>query len=110
MNMRRGLLRLWVLGTACWIMAGIYLHQNDLLVLTGYEFRFYDFGVLSDCLEEGRFLVGTWSSWFRQECYSPHPKPRAYLGLAWVLMPPVAVLILGSSIGWVLSGFRGEKQ
>lgn len=108
-NMRRGLLRLWVLGTACWILAGIYLHQNDLLVLTGYEFRFYEFGVLSDCLEEGRFLVGTWSSWFRQECYSPNPKPRAYWGLAWVLMPPVAVLILGSSIGWVLSGFRGKQ-
>ena len=108
MNMRRGLLRLWVLGTACWIVAGVYIHQNDLLVLTGYEFRFYDFGVLVDCLEMDS-SVGTWSSWFRPECYSPHPKPRAYLGLAWVLMPPVAVLILGSSICWVLSGFRGEK-
>jgi hypothetical protein len=110
-NMRRGLLRFWVLGTACWIVAGVYLHQNDLLVIIGYtKFPDWEFTTLANCWERdstGSRWVDAWSSWFRPECYAAHR--RAYWGLVWVLMPPVAVLILGSSIGWVLSGFRGKQ-
>jgi hypothetical protein len=90
MNLRRGLLRLWVVFSVAWIIAvGFDIYFRGVVVQPGE----YTIGPPTepgdiDVTLFGRMVVIGVSH------------------LAWAFGPPVAVLIIGAALSWAIAGFR----
>ena len=97
MNLRRGLLRLWVVFSIAWIVAG----GVEIYSQAGWA-------------TYGKYTIGC-------RIDEDDPSDRricvTLLGrlvvtdvarLAWVFGPPIAVLIIGAALWWAVAGFRRE--
>jgi len=78
MNWKRGLFRTWLVGTAIWIAAVIYM------------------------------VVASWPVDLDTSRFTPQVRAHVLLASEWALGPPIAVLIAGLVLGWILRGFRLE--
>jgi hypothetical protein len=88
LNLRRGLFRAWVLGSALWLVFAIkYLRQHCDIFFTGW---------LSECT----FSLGLLQSFFGWKL--------TFLDVAeWCLVPPVVAFTIGFiTLFWVVRGFR----
>jgi len=84
MNLRRGLLRAWVIFSAVWVVGAlIYV---DPACMTGFD------------------ITGT--KWW---CKFPYADPvQVYTSAALtVLGPPVVIMLAGLAVAWIVRGFKG---
>jgi hypothetical protein len=89
MNLRRGLLRLWLVLSILWI-AAVCIHAYTEGILpppSGYTLELKP-GQLGDVEVFGRLVL------------------IDEMHVAWALGPPVAVLIVGAALAWAIAGFR----
>jgi hypothetical protein len=102
MSWRRGLLRLWLLGSALWVGVVAWIAYYSVVVprqaaATCFETRKADstLGNPFDCFDSASPFADLipWSSDIMK--YG-----------TWAFAPVVATLVLGLSIAWVLAGFR----
>jgi hypothetical protein len=86
MNVRRGLLRLWVVASAIYIITDIAIYWSARK--SGF-----------DCLM--RTKVGPWCDYWGSTDF--------VVALGELLLPPLAVLVLGGALIWAATGFRRDR-
>jgi hypothetical protein len=110
MNLRRGLLRFWVVLSLAWIIAvgvhgylqlgepglwGTYQVAKALVGSNPFDKRWPATATQEEKREEMLEKV----QWLEARIeVRPH--------LAWAFGPPLAVLIIGAALGWAVAGFR----
>jgi hypothetical protein len=152
MNLRRGLFRLWLIGSALFVLAVAFVGYTEIkeqftavasmskaewpVQLAGFRQRYPQYNHVSDAQLMDAFYKNFYSDLTREEfnkrmaaansVIDPEnlaqlekavadirvPDPWATLG-TWAGIAfgiPLAVLVLGSSLGWALSGFAAERQ
>ena len=84
---RRGLIRLWILGSAVWAAAAL---------IYGYVHCSFDTfpGTSAYCLDE---LY--WKHWW--EIFIPWPEL-----IGWIIAISLLALAMGFAVAWVVAGFR----
>jgi hypothetical protein len=92
MNIRRGLLRLWIVGSIAWAV-GVGYH--------GYE-------AYPPKSDHSRLTAEAEEVWARIERAEERKVIRSHL--EWALGPPLVILVVGASLGWALAGFRGTRR
>ena len=118
MNWRRGLFRLWIVGTALFVIAVAFVSYSeikaqfdDALKNTTFEVQAPDgrtLEVQAPDMETAKAMVRTLSEGF---IIDKLPNPWATLGL-WASIAfgiPLAVLALGASLVWAFSGFAAKR-
>ena len=121
MNIRRGLLGLWIVGSIAWIgiVVGVdgYVTYSSLenqveeswraeqarahRAVTGESQRLLD--------PAGDKTVPTAAELYaRINAFKERESARSHL--KWRLVPPAVILVLGASVGWALAGFRGTRR
>ncbi len=93
MNVKRGLLRLWMFGTVLWVLAVCFVGWTQLLEPCWGQF---DPVVSRDGRTMPLSLMGSWGVCIAHKMQIP--------GIA--LIPPLAVLALGYAVGWIARGFQ----
>jgi hypothetical protein len=152
MNLRRGLFRLWIVGSALWVLAVAFASYSEIkqqfdasvsmskaewpVQLAGFRQRYPQYNHLSDAQLMDAFFKNFYSDLTRAEfdkrmaaaksAIDPEnlaqlekavanirvPNPWTTLG-EWAAVAfgiPLAVLALGSSLLWALSGFAVTRQ
>jgi hypothetical protein len=84
MNLRRGLLRLWVVCSIVWIA---------FVGINAIRYWSPSWALSDSPLRVARDVARGWESSIR-----PH--------LEWAFGPPVIVLIIGTGLWWAVAGFR----
>jgi len=104
MNLRRGLLRLWVVFSMAWIIA-VGVHAYSVWpknISNPWAAAYRSVGPAPDLPEKAtteEILENL--NWLGAR---PFVRPH----LEWALGPPVAVLIIGGALSWAIAGFRRE--
>jgi hypothetical protein len=118
MNLRRGLFRLWIVGSALFVLAVALFNYSDIKE----EFEDAASATLKPVTDQAVTSVDPWAE-FR---LTPKPvtdpalikrlerTPNPWASLGWVTALafgiPLAVLALGASLVWALSGFAAARQ
>ena len=90
MNLRRGLLGLWVVFSIAWIIAvGFDGYFRQVMLPPVIAIHLPMWGLTGVNLF-GRIVL------------------IEVMDLAWAFGPPVAVLIIGAALSWAIAGFRRE--
>jgi hypothetical protein len=152
MNLRRGLFRLWIVGSALFVLAVAFLNYNGIkkqfdtaasmskaewpVQLAGFRQRYPQYNHLSDGHLMDAFYKNFYSDLTREEFdkrmaaakYVIDPEnlaqlekavadirvPNPWASLGWVTAIafgiPLAVLALGASLVWALSGFAAQRN
>jgi hypothetical protein len=114
MNLRRGLFRLWIVGSALWVLAVAFVSYSDI----AEEFEDAASVILLPVPDPEvikRFQEGTLKpvsdpTLIKRLERTPSPWTSLGQGAAIALGIPLAVLALGSSLLWALSGLAAERQ
>jgi hypothetical protein len=112
MNWRRGLFRLWIVGTALYVIVVAFVSYNDIKA----EF---DAAARAPKLVTDPALIKQLEAappdetkpFDPDEFLRKHATPWATLGV-WASIAfgiPLAVLVLGSSLVWAFSGFTAKR-
>jgi hypothetical protein len=114
MNIRRGLLRLWIVGSIAWICIVGFDGYRAYSSLTSWEATYQ---------AKARVIREPWEKpQTAQEMYDvlkdtdkakelPIKKGEVVrLHLEWALVPPFVILVSGAAFGWALAGFRGTRR
>jgi hypothetical protein len=115
MNLRLGLFRLWIVGSALFVLAVALVSYSDIKE----EFDDAASATLNPVVEQNEIIADPWAK-FRKPVTDPAllkrlertPSPWATLG-AWAAIAfgiPLMVLALGSSLLWALSGFAATRK
>jgi hypothetical protein len=121
MNLRRGLFRLWIVGSALWVLAVAFLSYSEIkaqfetveaaATLKPVTEQVTDPEVIKR-LPPGTLTPVTDPELIKQFEGKTTPDPWATLGeragIAFGI--PLAVLALGSSLLWALGGFAAERE
>jgi len=113
MNVRRGLLRLWLVLSIGWIIAvGVHAYSvwptNIGGLWTAYQALVGAAPIVQketptvEELRESRQqeLLGRLKRGIARAIIRPH--------LQWAFGPPIAVLIIGAALGWAIAGFQED--
>ena len=121
MNLRRGLFRLWIVGSALFVLAVAFVGYSGIkeqftAVASTFEVQLPDgrtFEVQAPDMQTATAMVKTLPENFvPDKPLRAMPNPWATLGM-WASIAfgiPLAVLALGSSLLWALSGFAAERK
>ena len=121
MNLRRGLFRLWIIGSALFVLAVAFVGYSGIkeqftAVASTFEVQLPDgrtFEVQAPDMQTATAMVKTLPENFvPDKPLRAMPNPWATLGM-WASIAfgiPLAVLALGSSLLWALSGFAAERK
>jgi hypothetical protein len=122
MNWRVGFFRVWILLSAVWISAAIWV-QNIPPIASGAPpfdetspFLKVVPGVKMEALSDCETTAAQNAHVDLQNCVEYFQDARLqtmdrYMKkTTWVLMPPLAALFFGAAIGWVFRGFRHPEQ
>jgi len=103
MNVRRGLLRLWLVLSIGWIIAvGVHAYSlwpGPVGPWTAYQALEWCYPVTKELPTTGDVLnkvVRSRERWI----------VRSHI--EWAFGPPLAILIIGAALGWAIAGFREE--
>jgi hypothetical protein len=99
MNWRRGLFRLWIVGSALFVLAIAFVSYGDIK-------RGFDDAATIAAHQTATQPVEEWTD------YEPPPAPWKSLGV-WAGIAfgiPLVVLALGSSLVWAFSGFAATRK
>lgn len=99
MNWKRGLFRLWVVATACWI--SFVLFVQNVLAMVSDPLGNWDRDKVAQ-LQAAGFSNSEISSHVLEITLTQFAK--------WAILPPTLLLLLGLGIWWSLRGFRGTQQ
>ena len=104
-NVRRGLLRLWVVFSIGWIIAvGVHAYSvwptNIGGLWTAYQAVVGAAPVVQKERPTAEELLGRLRRGIARAIIRPH--------LQWAFGAPIAVLIIGAALGWAIAGFREE--
>ena len=112
MNWRRGLVRVWVVLSAVWVLASGGYELNRWVAYSNEVRR-----MSPEC------VVATppspWcSDWTQFAPYNPYDKfidgfprrPDIFIGVGLIVLPPFVLLVCGVVLGWVGSGFRRNSN
>ena len=105
MNVRRGLLRLWVVFSIAWIIA-VGVHAYSVWPTTigrlwpAYQADVGAAPVVQTERPAAEELLGRLQRGIARAIIRPH--------LEWAFGAPIAVLIIGAALGWAIAGFREE--
>ena len=94
MNIRRGLFRVWILASACWITGYIWYFW-------AHCFRLQDDTLM--CMESYGY-----DDWAKPLSYFTFIDYLRIAGI--VLSGPVIVIALGAAISWAVTGFRQKSN
>ena len=120
MNLRRGPFRLWIVGAALWVLAVAFVSYGEIkkqFIVPTFEVQLPDgrtFDVQAPDMQTAAAMVRTLPKDFVPEKplrSDAGPNPWATLG-TWAVIAfgiPLAVLALGSSLLWALSGFAERE-
>ena len=121
MNLRRGLFRLWIVGSALFVLAVAFFNYSEIkaefdAVANTFEVQLPDgrtFEVQAPDMQTATAMVKTLPENFvPDKPLRAMPNPWATLG-TWAGIAfgiPLVVPALGSSLLWALSGFAAERQ
>lgn len=104
MNLSRGLLRLWLVFAVLWMIGGAWLFRFDLAQnCSDFEAATTKKELREMTVHELNCLLS-----LKEAKASPYyaiwlPQRDAVL---WMVIPPVALLILGLAAGWTIQGFK----
>jgi hypothetical protein len=110
MTVGRGLLRLWVVLSVCWVVAigaitwSTFPHERWLPVAPWVRPRHANDVFIPDCPQPDPKV--------NQEVCSLDSEARVEAikrGAVLAFAPPIGVLILGVAFAWVVKGFRSSK-
>jgi hypothetical protein len=103
MNVRRGLLRLWIIAAALWVIGSGIFALSDRSIPSWTR----------DCEELRDFVVeGTGKPLGDvdvAQCQEVWRKKRL-TSLEWTIAPPLALLVAGLLMAWIVQGFRSSKN
>jgi hypothetical protein len=116
MNIRRGLLRLWIVGSIAWIfIVGFhgYRAYSSLGPLGPWTFyQAIEGGKIPTAEELYERIM-----WLKERELVLKGREIVLKGreivrlhLEWGLGPPAAILVVEASLGWALAGFRGTRR
>ena len=102
MTWRRGLMRLWVALSLFWVVGAFYPY---VYFYWGWHVENYLYGQKSNLVDLDSLVIeGLPSSSELKSIKSRWFYKSLFLALA----PPLAVLLLGSVIGWIIRGFSAR--
>jgi hypothetical protein len=132
MNWRRGLFRLWIVGSALFVLAVAFVSYSDIkeefeavarkpyasstlapnlnTKIVEFEGRLHEFPADATDEEIATALNSEKPGMF--DDLIPAPKPWKSVGMwaAIALSVPLVVLVLGSSLVWAFSGFAATRK
>ena len=92
-NLRKGLFRLWIISSVCWIGgAGWFLRE---------ELRLLD----SEAGRAGSAINALSTLESRDQLFNEVQLEA----LEWIVFPSIAAFVLGLAFVWVIRGFQGQK-
>jgi hypothetical protein len=101
MNLRRGLLRLWLVLSIGWIIAGgvhaYSLWPEPVGPWTAYQALEWSYPVTKELPTTGDLI---------DEVAQRRERWIVQSHLEWAFGPPLAILIIGGALGWAIAGFR----
>lgn len=108
MNWRRGLVRLWLVASALWLVNGFYQRGDDLCT-----YRYYDAKKEEEWRHNEPLLADISNAMrvFKGDCLPTADNRRVawdvrQSALAFIVGPPLAALIIGYALLWGVRGFR----
>lgn len=116
MNIRRGLLRLWIVGSIAWIAIVGFDGYATYSSLTSWETAYHE----TEAARAARAPQDTPPT--AEELYAriqdskkaqrlPIKKREVVRShLEWALAPPFVILVSGAALGWAFVGFRGTRR
>jgi len=123
MNIRRGLLRLWLLGSIAWISVVAFhtysIWTPGISLWTAYQepvrqpdppTAMEGFTQIEREPPTGRSYSTEDVRWAREEITRFRVRGIVRSHLEWGLGPPLAILVVGAALGWAFAGFRGTRR
>lgn len=113
MNWRRGLLRLWIVGSIFWIITIATITYFD--IISPYIESIENNAMINECIKE-RKLDPSSGNYF--DCFDAKTnnlfadivaKHRVISYLLFAILPPFLVLALGVAVAWVATGFQKSR-
>jgi hypothetical protein len=103
MNLRRGLLRLWMALALTWIAGAAWLLRGDLMGDCDHLLRASDLNIRLDC-DLGK--ITPWNDYSKDLPSVPRLLSVQIIAAEWVLLPPLGSLVIGCVGFWIARGFR----
>jgi hypothetical protein len=114
MNLRRGLFRLWLVGSALFVLAVAIVNYNEIEEefedVTSVVFQPVPDPEVIKGFQEGTLKPVTDPALIKRLERTPNPWASLGRVAAIAIGIPLAVLALGASLLWALSGFASERQ
>jgi hypothetical protein len=118
MNIRRGVLRLWIVGSVAWMLIVGWHAWGTYSSLAEKQLATDIYRAIATCEPRAKLPTTEVDPW--EVCSRPTPAVlRVYTmqrrelirqHLKWGLAPPAGILIVGACLGWALAGFRGTHR
>jgi hypothetical protein len=115
MNWRRGLFRLWIVASLCWVgLVGWYVYAEENARLARVQ-KFEICRELEKVMGEQRDCTRHLANLFEDIVPDPSPSWTSRYWLirpyaSWALFPPLGVLIAGILGAWIFAGFRRDGR
>jgi len=100
LNMAKGLFRIWIVLTVCWLSTSTFINYDDVLAtrpITAAEF-------LSKESESTKSFDDFYK--FAKEKHLMADWPRRLETAKIIFLPPLCLLILGLMFAWIIKGFK----
>ena len=107
MNWRRGLLRLWIVGSLCWVVSvGWFAYKRERHIEAG--------AALTTLCEQDKIAQGgnpfaCIGEWYYEPNIPMDTKRLIKDYAPWTVLPPLGVLIAGLLGYWVFAGFARNR-
>ena len=99
----RGFWRLWLVGAALWVAVAGYVWFSENAIPSW----------MRDCWELLSFRRGDTGAYLGQtdveECRKVWAAKRTR-SLGWIFVPPILLLVAGTILGWIFSGFAPRSE
>jgi hypothetical protein len=114
MNLRRGLFRLWIVGSALWVLAVAFVSygniEEEFEDATSVIFQPVPDPEVLKRFQEGTLKPVTDPTLIKRLERTPNPWASVGRAAAIALGIPLAILALGLSLLWALSGFAVTRN
>lgn len=113
-NLAKGLFRVWVLLSLCWVVPATFIQFDDLTAsLTGYYDPNYPGGIRPES-SQPKFDFKKMSDEELEQIVNSTPisvitaliLPKRVLAIEIIILPPLLLLLLGYGVLWAVRGFK----